>query len=85
MLPVNIKRKKIAREIFNFFQSNPDSKATLEDIVKWLLPLERIDLSVDVVAEVVEELFKEGLLTKVMLNKSLFIQQKRSKGVDEKK
>jgi len=64
ILSTSMEQKAITKEILDFFRDNPDAKVTIEDIVRWLLPLARIELSVDTAAEAIEQLLAKGLLKK---------------------
>ncbi|MCP4367940.1 MAG: hypothetical protein GY797_07485 [Deltaproteobacteria bacterium] len=46
--------------ILNYLRKNPNAGDTLEGISKWWLNLEKIDVTVDEVSEVLETLTKEG-------------------------
>lgn len=48
--------------ILNYLRRNPDAGDTLEDIAKWWLEMERIESSVDEVADVLESLVKQGMV-----------------------
>jgi len=59
---MNKKQEKISSIILNYLQRNPDAGDTLEGITKWWLELERIELSVDEVADVLESLIQKGCI-----------------------
>jgi len=58
---VNKKKEKISRVILNYLQKNPDAGDTLEAISKWWLEIERTDISVDEVAEVLDRWYEGGI------------------------
>ena len=55
---VNQKTEQFARMILNYLQRNPDAGDTLEGIAKWWLELERIESTVEEVANVLERLLE---------------------------
>lgn len=57
------KKKKISRMILNYLQKNPESGDTLEGIMRWWLEMERIELSVDDVGDVMKSLIKKGKIS----------------------
>lgn len=58
------KQEKISRLILNYLRKNPDAGDTLEGITKWWLGLEKIDLSVNEVSNILESLTQKGLIRK---------------------
>jgi len=66
--------------ILNYLQKNPDAGDTLEGISKWWLEIERTEISVDEVAEVLESLVQRGLIRvhKVKNGTSIFKINKES-------
>lgn len=61
---VNKKQKEISRMILNYLRKNPDAGDTLRGIMSWWLGLERIEISGDEIANVLESLIKKGLIRK---------------------
>lgn len=60
---VKKKTEKISRMIFDYLRKNPDAEDTLEGITRWWLNIERIDLSVKEVAQALESLIEQGVIT----------------------
>jgi hypothetical protein len=60
---VEKKTKKISRMIHDYLRKNPDAGDTLEGITRWWLNMERIDLSVKEVAQALEGLIEQGVIT----------------------
>jgi Fe2+ or Zn2+ uptake regulation protein len=58
------KRDEISKKILDYLRKNSDAGDTLEGITGWWLESERVDYAVDEVAEVLEVLLENGLLTK---------------------
>ena len=56
------KQEKISRMIVNYLRKNPDAGDTLEGITKWWLELERIEISTDEIADVLESLVEKGVI-----------------------
>ncbi|MGD9045564.1 MAG: hypothetical protein PVG06_17755 [Desulfobacterales bacterium] len=54
----------ISQRILGYLKRHPESEDTLENITKWWLEFEGIDLAVDKVANELESLLEKGLLTK---------------------
>lgn len=48
--------------ILNYLRRNPSAEDTLEGITRWWLQLERIELSVNEVTDVLESLIQKGLI-----------------------
>lgn len=57
---MNDTKEDITRIILDYLRKNPDAGDTLEGISKWWLNPERIAVTVDEVASVLETLIKEG-------------------------
>ncbi len=57
-------KEEVARIILNYLSKNPDAGDTLEGISRWWLNREKIDVTVDEIAGVLEALIKEGLIEK---------------------
>ena len=57
------KTEKISRMILDYLRKNPDAGDTLEGITRWWLNMERIDLSVKEVAQALESLMEQGVIT----------------------
>lgn len=55
--------EKISRMILGYLCKNPDAGDTLEGITRWWLNMERIDLSVKEVAQALESLMEQGVIT----------------------
>ena len=60
---VEKKTEKISRMILGYLRKNPDAGDTLEGITRWWLNMERIDLSVKEVAQALESLMEQGVIT----------------------
>jgi hypothetical protein len=60
MAVANKKLEKISSLILHYLHENPDSGDTLEGISKWWLELERIEVSVNEVANALKSLVKKG-------------------------
>lgn len=56
------KKKKNSRMILDYLQKNPDAGDSLEGIVEWWLGIERIESSVDEVADALESLVQKGII-----------------------
>ncbi len=59
---VNEKTDQLAKMILNYLRRNPDAGDTLEGIAKWWLETERIEYSVDAVADTLESLVELGVI-----------------------
>ncbi len=57
---MNDTKEGIARMILNYLRKNPEAGDTLEGISKWWLNLEKIDVKVDEISEILETLIREG-------------------------
>jgi Fe2+ or Zn2+ uptake regulation protein len=57
------KREQICRMILHYLRKNPDAEDTLEGIAKWWLEVEKIESSVDDVANALESLMEQGVIT----------------------
>ena len=57
---MNKKDEKISRMILNYLQKYPDAEDTIDGITRWWLELERIELSVNEVADALEILIQKG-------------------------
>jgi len=64
---VNDKNEDIARMILNYLHKNPDAGDTLEGISKWWVYFVKIENTVEVISEVLEELIGRGLVKKVTI------------------
>ena len=53
---------KISKMILAYLKKNPEAGDTLEGITKWWIKLEKIELSVNEVAEILESLMQKGLI-----------------------
>jgi Fe2+ or Zn2+ uptake regulation protein len=60
---VEKKTEKISGMILDYLCKNPDAGDTLEGITRWWLNMERIDLSVKEVAQALESLMEQGVIT----------------------
>ena len=60
---VEKKMEKISRMILDYLRKNPDAGDTLEGITRWWLNMERIDFSVKEVAQALESLIEQGVIT----------------------
>ena len=58
----NEKQKKISEAILSYLRKNPDAGDSLEGIVEWWLGIERIESSVDEVADALESLVQRGII-----------------------
>ena len=56
------KKEQISRMILDYLRRNPDAGDTLEGIAKWWLETERIESSVEGVADALESLVEQGLV-----------------------
>jgi hypothetical protein len=56
-------RVETAREILRYFVTHPSAKDTLEGIARWWLQRERIERTVDEVAESLRLLLMHGFIT----------------------
>ncbi len=54
--------------ILNYLRKNPNAGDTLEGISRWWLNHEKIDVTVDVVSEILEILLKEGKIERQLIN-----------------
>lgn len=61
-MDLNNKKEKISRLIVDYLQKYPEAGETFEGIMKWWLELERIELSVNEVADVLESLIQKGVI-----------------------
>lgn len=59
---MNEKQEMISGMILSYLQKNPDARDTLEGIVKWWLEVERIESSVDEVADALESLVQREII-----------------------
>ena len=59
---MNEKTEQLAGMILNYLRRNPDAGDTLEGIAKWWLEMERIESSVDEVADVLESLVENRMV-----------------------
>lgn len=59
---MNKKQKKISRLILDYLRNNPEAGDTLAGITKWWLELEKIEHSVDEVANVLRDLIQKGVV-----------------------
>lgn len=59
------KKEKIMLKVFNHLQQNPDQSQTLENITKWWLESEKVDVAVDEVATALEGLIKKNSVKRV--------------------
>ena len=59
---MNKKDEKISKMILAYLRKHPDAGDTLEGITKWWLELQRIELSVNEVADVLESLIQKGCI-----------------------
>ena len=62
---INTKQEEISQMILSYLQKHPGAGDTLEGITRWWLESERVDLSVEVVAEALEALLEKGSLKRV--------------------
>jgi hypothetical protein len=58
-------KEKIAARVFRYLQQHPDASDTLEGVAKWWLESERVNYTVDMVAEALDEMIGQGLLKKI--------------------
>ncbi len=56
------KTEKICRMILDYLRRNPDAGDTLEGITRWWLSVERINLSVEEVAQALKGLLRKRLI-----------------------
>lgn len=70
---MNDTKEDIARMILDYLRKNTDTGDTLEGISKWWLELERVDHSVEKVANVLEILIARGLIKKDLLDRNTFV------------
>ena len=54
------KKEQISRMILDYLRRNPEAGDTLEGIAKWWLETERIESSVEGVADALESLVEQG-------------------------
>ncbi len=66
-------KEEIAERILEYLKKNPDTGDTLEGISKWWLEMERVDHSVEKVANVLEVLLARGLIKKDILDRNTSI------------
>lgn len=59
---IQTKEEKVSRLILYYLRNNPDAGDTLEGITKWWLEIERIELTVDEIVDVLNGLRKKGLI-----------------------
>lgn len=59
---MNHKEEKISLMILDYLRKNPEAGDTLEGITKWWLELEKIEHSVDEVANVLGGLMEVGII-----------------------
>ncbi len=59
------KQEEISKMILNHLRENPDAGDTLEGISEWWLNSERIETSVDEVANALECLIEKGLVRRL--------------------
>lgn len=61
----NMKREEenLSEMILNYLRKHPDAGDTLEGITMWWLKKERIDATVDEVADVLREMVTKGVVT----------------------
>lgn len=60
---VEKRTEKISRMIIDYLRKNPEAGDTLEGITRWWLNMERIDLSVKEVAQALESLREQDVIT----------------------
>jgi Fe2+ or Zn2+ uptake regulation protein len=59
---VNTKTEQISGMILDYLLRNPEAGDTLEGIAEWWLEIERIESSVDDVADALESLVQRGMI-----------------------
>ncbi len=66
--PVDNTKEDIARMILGYLKKYPNAGDTLEGICRWWLNHEKIDVTVDVVSEILETLIKEGKVKRQIID-----------------
>ena len=61
---MNKKQEEISRKILDYLKKHPNAGDTLEGITMWWLEFERIDRSVDEIAEILDQMAKKGQIEK---------------------
>ena len=61
---VNQRAEQISKMILDYLRRNTDAGDTLAGVARWWLEIERIESSVDEVAEALESLMRKGLIRK---------------------
>jgi hypothetical protein len=61
---VNKKQEEISRKILDYLKKHPNAGDTLEGITMWWLDFERIDRSVDEIAEILNKMAEKGEIEK---------------------
>ena len=77
---MNQKTEQLARMILNYLRRNPNAADTLEGIAKWWLGFEKIESSVEDVANILENLVQQGIIERLIPYKQ-GKQDKDGKGV----
>jgi len=60
---LNTKREQISKMICSYLRKHPVAEDTLEGIAEWWLEAEKIETSVDEVADALESLVQEGIVS----------------------
>ena len=58
------KQEEISRKILDYLTKHPNAGDTLEGITMWWLEFERIDRSVDEIAEILDQMAEKGEIEK---------------------
>ncbi len=73
-------KKDISGGILDYLQKYPDAGDTLEGICNWWLLIERIEISVHRVAQILEDLSREGIIEKILKKDGVVFYRLTSKG-----
>ncbi len=60
---VDDKAEQVSKMILDYIRKYPDAGDTLEGIARWWLQTERIESSLDQVADALEDLMQKGVIT----------------------
>lgn len=74
---MNQKTEQLASMILNYLRRNPNAADTLEGIAMWWLGFEKIESSVEDVANILENLVQQGIIERLIPDK----QEKDGKSV----